>query len=65
MFVSFSESGEMCAVKEVTLFSDDPKSMESAKQFMQVNWFLTNLVNFMQVNNSFSLGAIYSFLVLV
>lgn len=37
MFVSFSESGEMCAVKEVTLFSDDPKSMESAKQFMQVN----------------------------
>lgn len=37
MFLFFSESGEMCAVKEVTLFSDDPKSMESAKQFMQVN----------------------------
>ncbi|RZB44195.1 Mitogen-activated protein kinase kinase kinase YODA isoform B [Glycine soja] len=32
-----SERGEMCAVKEVTLFSDDPKSMESAKQFMQVD----------------------------
>ncbi|KAK7279925.1 hypothetical protein RJT34_24986 [Clitoria ternatea] len=30
-----SESGEMCAMKEVTLFSDDPKSKESAKQLMQ------------------------------
>lgn len=33
---SFSESGEMCAMKEVTLFSDDAKSRESAKQLMQV-----------------------------
>lgn len=29
----------MCAMKEVTLFSDDPKSKESAKQLGQV-WFL-------------------------
>lgn len=34
-----SDSGEMCAMKEVTLFSDDPKSKESAKQLGQV-WFL-------------------------
>jgi len=33
----FRESGEMCAMKEVTLFSDDAKSKESAKQLMQVN----------------------------
>ena len=33
-----SESGEMCAMKEVTLFSDDAKSKESAKQLMQVSW---------------------------
>ncbi|KAJ0910221.1 putative mitogen-activated protein kinase kinase kinase [Helianthus annuus] len=26
------ESGEMCAMKEVTLFSDDAKSKESAQQ---------------------------------
>lgn len=32
-----SESGEMCAMKEVTLFSDDAKSKESAKQLMQVH----------------------------
>jgi hypothetical protein len=32
----FSESGEMCAMKEVALFSDDAKSKESAKQLMQV-----------------------------
>ena len=31
-----SESGEMCAMKEVTLFSDDTKSKESAKQLGQV-----------------------------
>lgn len=30
-----SETGEMCAMKEVTLFSDDPKSRESAKQLGQ------------------------------
>ncbi|XP_021726676.1 mitogen-activated protein kinase kinase kinase YODA-like [Chenopodium quinoa] len=30
-----SETGEMCAMKEVTLFSDDPKSKESAKQLQQ------------------------------
>lgn len=30
-----SDSGEMCAMKEVTLF-DDAKSKESAKQLMQV-----------------------------
>nr|GMD98168.1 mitogen-activated protein kinase kinase kinase YODA [Ipomoea batatas] len=30
-----SESGEMCAMKEVTLFSDDAKSRESAQQLGQ------------------------------
>jgi hypothetical protein len=34
---SLSDSGEMCAMKEVTLFSDDAKSKESAKQLMQVS----------------------------
>ncbi|RZC50334.1 hypothetical protein C5167_018765 [Papaver somniferum] len=29
------ESGEMCAMKEVTLFADDAKSRESAKQLEQ------------------------------
>lgn len=33
----FSENGDMCAMKEVTLFSDDAKSKESAKQLMQVS----------------------------
>ncbi|CAI0546591.1 unnamed protein product [Linum tenue] len=38
VYVGFnSESGEMCAMKEVTLFSDDAKSRESAKQLMQVD----------------------------
>lgn len=32
-----SERGEMCAMKEVTLFSDDPKSKECAKQLGQVS----------------------------
>ncbi|KAL5173692.1 Mitogen-activated protein kinase kinase kinase YODA [Glycine soja] len=36
VYVGFNkESGEMCAMKEVTLFSDDAKSKESAKQLMQ------------------------------
>jgi hypothetical protein len=35
----------MCAMKEVTMFSDDAKSMESAKQLMQVTWHL-NLAKF-------------------
>lgn len=34
MFVS--GSGEMCAMKEVTLLADDAKSKESTKQLMQV-----------------------------
>ncbi|KAJ1384997.1 Protein kinase domain [Sesbania bispinosa] len=38
-----SESGEMCAMKEVTLFSDDAKSMESAKQLMQEVHLLSRL----------------------
>lgn len=33
-----SESGEMCAMKEVTLFSDDAKSRECAQQLGQVNF---------------------------
>ncbi|XWS48458.1 hypothetical protein CRYUN_Cryun13aG0079100 [Craigia yunnanensis] len=46
VYVGFnSESGEMCAMKEVTLFSDDAKSKESTKQLMQmmpneIMWFL-------------------------
>lgn len=39
-FILFSESGEMCAMKEVTLFSDDAKSKESAQQLGQVILFL-------------------------
>ncbi|KAL5212674.1 hypothetical protein ABZP36_023521 [Zizania latifolia] len=36
VYIGFnSDSGEMCAMKEVTLFSDDPKSKESAKQLCQ------------------------------
>uniref|UniRef100_A0A0D9W845 mitogen-activated protein kinase kinase kinase n=1 Tax=Leersia perrieri TaxID=77586 RepID=A0A0D9W845_9ORYZ len=38
VYVGFnSDSGEMCAMKEVTLFLDDPKSKESAKQLGQVD----------------------------
>ncbi|KAJ0914377.1 putative mitogen-activated protein kinase kinase kinase STE-STE11 family [Helianthus annuus] len=32
-----SESGEMCAIKEVTLFSDDAKSKECAQQLGQLS----------------------------
>ncbi|XP_051122744.1 mitogen-activated protein kinase kinase kinase YODA-like [Andrographis paniculata] len=36
VYVGFnSETGEMCAMKEVTLFADDAKSKESAKQLGQ------------------------------
>ncbi|CAM8900554.1 unnamed protein product [Rhodiola kirilowii] len=38
-----SESGEMCAMKEVTLFSDDAKSKESAKQLCQEISLLSRL----------------------
>ncbi|RDY00029.1 Mitogen-activated protein kinase kinase kinase YODA, partial [Mucuna pruriens] len=39
VYVGFNkESGEMCAMKEVTLFSDDAKSKESAKQLMQYSF---------------------------
>ncbi|MQM11959.1 hypothetical protein Taro_044872 [Colocasia esculenta] len=44
VYVGFnSESGEMCAIKEVTLFSDDPKSKESAKQLGQEISLLSRL----------------------
>ncbi|XP_039025403.1 mitogen-activated protein kinase kinase kinase YODA-like [Hibiscus syriacus] len=44
VYVGFnSESGEMCAMKEVTLFSDDAKSKESAKQLMQEIALLSRL----------------------
>lgn len=36
-FLASSESGEMCAMKEVTLFADDAKSKESAQQLGQVS----------------------------
>ncbi|KAL5551617.1 hypothetical protein UlMin_001793 [Ulmus minor] len=38
-----SESGEMCAMKEVTLFSDDAKSKESAQQLGQEIALLSRL----------------------
>eukprot|EP01018_Ginkgo_biloba_P011951 Gb_15399 [translate_table: standard] len=38
-----SESGEMCAMKEVTLFSDDPKSKESVRQLAQEIAVLSHL----------------------
>uniref|UniRef100_A0A7N0UPN1 mitogen-activated protein kinase kinase kinase n=1 Tax=Kalanchoe fedtschenkoi TaxID=63787 RepID=A0A7N0UPN1_KALFE len=44
VYVGFnSESGEMCAMKEVTLFSDDAKSKESAKQLCQEISLLSRL----------------------
>lgn len=46
MFV-FSETGEMCAMKEVTLFADDAKSKESAKQLGQVS-LLHSCITFME-----------------
>lgn len=44
VYVGFnSDSGEMCAMKEVTLFSDDAKSKESAKQLGQEISLLSRL----------------------
>ncbi|KAK9143789.1 hypothetical protein Syun_013189 [Stephania yunnanensis] len=44
VYVGFnSESGEMCAMKEVTLFCDDAKSKESAKQLGQEIALLSRL----------------------
>ncbi|CAL1401010.1 unnamed protein product [Linum trigynum] len=44
VFLGFnSESGEMCAMKEVTLFSDDAKSRESAQQLGQEIAMLSRL----------------------
>ncbi|XVF53568.1 hypothetical protein PTKIN_Ptkin05aG0109000 [Pterospermum kingtungense] len=44
VYVGFnSESGEMCAMKEVTLFADDAKSKESTKQLMQEIALLSRL----------------------
>ncbi|XAR53642.1 Mitogen-activated protein kinase kinase kinase [Bertholletia excelsa] len=44
VYVGFnSESGEMCAMKEVTLFADDAKSKESAKQLGQEISLLSRL----------------------
>ncbi|KAF8369438.1 hypothetical protein HHK36_032553 [Tetracentron sinense] len=44
VYVGFnSGSGEMCAMKEVTLFSDDAKSKESAKQLAQEITLLSRL----------------------
>ncbi|KAE8729948.1 Mitogen-activated protein kinase kinase kinase YODA [Hibiscus syriacus] len=42
VYVGFN-SGEMCAMKEVTLFSDDAKSKESTKQLMQEIALLSSL----------------------
>ncbi|GJM86387.1 hypothetical protein PR202_ga02241 [Eleusine coracana subsp. coracana] len=44
VYVGFnSDKGEMCAMKEVTLFSDDPKSKESARQLGQEILLLSRL----------------------
>ncbi|CAN4087718.1 unnamed protein product [Withania somnifera] len=44
VYVGFNrDSGEMCAMKEVTLFSDDAKSKESAKQLAQEIALLSRL----------------------
>ncbi|KAK4480739.1 hypothetical protein RD792_013821 [Penstemon davidsonii] len=44
VYVGFnSETGEMCAMKEVTLFADDAKSKESAKQLGQEITLLSRL----------------------
>ncbi|KAL0341039.1 UNVERIFIED_CONTAM: Mitogen-activated protein kinase kinase kinase YODA [Sesamum radiatum] len=44
VYVGFnSETGEMCAMKEVTLFADDAKSKESAKQLGQEIALLSRL----------------------
>ncbi|CAN0841261.1 Mitogen-activated protein kinase kinase kinase YODA [Linum grandiflorum] len=44
VFLGFnSESGEMCAMKEVTLFSDDAKSRESVQQLGQEITMLSRL----------------------
>ncbi|RAL51424.1 unnamed protein product [Cuscuta campestris] len=44
VYVGFnSDNGEMCAMKEVTLFSDDAKSKESAKQLAQEISLLSRL----------------------
>ncbi|KAM0846194.1 hypothetical protein ACQ4PT_055836 [Festuca glaucescens] len=44
VYVGFnSDRGEMCAMKEVTLFSDDPKSKESARQLGQEISLLSRL----------------------
>ncbi|KAF5478247.1 hypothetical protein F2P56_004823 [Juglans regia] len=44
VYVGFnSESGEMCAMKEVTLFADDAKSKESAQQLGQEIALLSRL----------------------
>ncbi|KAL3521546.1 hypothetical protein ACH5RR_019695 [Cinchona calisaya] len=59
VYVGFnSESGEMCAMKEVTLFSDDAKSKESAKQLGQEIVMLSRLThpNIVQYYGSETVG---------
>ncbi|KAJ9679473.1 hypothetical protein PVL29_021415 [Vitis rotundifolia] len=59
VYVGFnSESGEMCAMKEVTLFSDDAKSKESAKQLGQEIVLLSRLChpNIVQYYGSETVG---------
>ncbi|KAL7147442.1 hypothetical protein ABFS83_06G107800 [Erythranthe nasuta] len=59
VYVGFnSETGEMCAMKEVTLFADDAKSKESAKQLGQEIVLLSRLrhPNIVQYYGSESVG---------
>lgn len=40
----------MCAMKEVTLFLDDAKSRESAKQLGQVNWLAILVISYLMLH---------------
>lgn len=45
LFVICSETGALCAMKEVELFPDDPKSAECIKQLEQVTSRRDNALN--------------------
>ena len=51
----------MCAMKEVTLFSDDAKSKESAKQLGQVSCFHSAELQRFHFTKGWSLLLVYTF----
>lgn len=56
----------MCAMKEVTLFSDDAKSRESAQQLGQVCSFTVNCLNFGgSQNNIILLNDFVAYIILI